>query len=111
MFHSTGLSWLLSGQETICHCRRGGFNPWVGKEMAIHSYSCLGNSKDRGAWWATVKGVTKEGLLKSWTQLRAKQPQSQYCLIGDWLNPKGLSPGGLTVKLRACSRQQEGWCP
>ena len=22
-------------------------------------YSCLGNSMDRGAWWATVLGVTK----------------------------------------------------
>ena len=23
-------------------------------------YSCLGNPTDRGAWWATVHGVTKE---------------------------------------------------
>ena len=23
-------------------------------------YSCLGNSTDRAAWWATVYGVTKE---------------------------------------------------
>ena len=23
-------------------------------------YSCLGNPKDRGAWWAAVHGVTKE---------------------------------------------------
>ena len=23
-------------------------------------YSCLGNSTDRRAWWATVHGVTKE---------------------------------------------------
>ena len=23
-------------------------------------YSCLGNPKDRGAWWATVRGVTEE---------------------------------------------------
>ena len=22
-------------------------------------YSCLGNPKDRGAWWATAHGVTK----------------------------------------------------
>ena len=27
-------------------------------------YSCLENSMDRGAWWATVHGVTK-----SWTKL------------------------------------------
>ena len=23
-------------------------------------YFCLGNPMDRGAWWATVQGVTKE---------------------------------------------------
>ena len=23
-------------------------------------YSCLGNPEDRGAWWATVHGVTKQ---------------------------------------------------
>ena len=28
-------------------------------------YSCLENSMDRGAWWATVHRVTK-----SWTQLK-----------------------------------------
>ena len=35
------------------------------KEMETPSkYSCLGNPMDRGAWQATVHGVTK-----SWTQL------------------------------------------
>ena len=32
------------------------------KGMATHSYSCLENSMDKGAWWATVHGVAK-----SWT--------------------------------------------
>ena len=27
-------------------------------------YSCLENSMDRGAWWATVHGVTKSQTLK-----------------------------------------------
>ena len=27
-------------------------------------YSCLGNSMDRGAWWATVHGVTKSGTTE-----------------------------------------------
>ena len=27
-------------------------------------YSCLGNPMDRGTWWATVRGVSK-----NWTQL------------------------------------------
>ena len=31
------------------------------KEMVTTPvYSCLGNSLDRGAWWATVHGVAKE---------------------------------------------------
>ena len=30
-----------------------------------HQYSCLGNSIDRGTWWATVHRVSK-----SWTQLK-----------------------------------------
>ena len=31
------------------------------KGMATHPlrYSCLENSMDRGAWWATVHGVTR----------------------------------------------------
>ena len=44
-----------------------GNNPWVGKiswrrDSNPIQYSCLGNPMDRGAWWATVHGVSK-----SWT--------------------------------------------
>ena len=35
------------------------------KEMAAHQYSCLENSMVRGAWWATVHGVTKSQLRLS----------------------------------------------
>ena len=35
-----------------------------GKNGNPLQYSCLGNPMDRGAWWATVHGVTE-----SWTQL------------------------------------------
>ena len=30
-------------------------------------HSCLENPKDRGAWWATVQGITK-----TWTQLSTR---------------------------------------
>ena len=37
-----------------------GWEDPLDKEMATHSsYSCLGNPLDRGAWQATVQGVTK----------------------------------------------------
>ena len=41
----------------------GGEDP-LEKEMATLQYFCLGNSMDRGAWQASIHGVTK-----SWTQL------------------------------------------
>ena len=53
------------GKEPTCQCRRLGFDPWVGKipgegnDNPLH-YSCLENPMDRGAWWATVHGITKE---------------------------------------------------
>ena len=31
-------------------------------------YSCLGNPMDRGAWWATVCGVTKESHMTATNQ-------------------------------------------
>ena len=35
-----------------------GRSPGVGNGNPLQ-YSCLENSMDRGAWWATVHGVTK----------------------------------------------------
>ena len=32
-----GVPWWLSSKESTCQCRRPGFNPSVGKEMATHS--------------------------------------------------------------------------
>ena len=58
------LPWWLSGKEPACQCRRHGFDPWVGKTPGkgndnLLQYPCLGNPTDRGAWRATVCGVTK----------------------------------------------------
>ena len=44
-------------------------------------YSCLGNSMDRGAWWATVHGVTRSRTrLSNWarTRLRMQRARPQY---------------------------------
>ena len=69
-----GFSGGTSGKETICQCRRCkrlGFDPWVEKIPGGGNgnplqYSCLGNPMDRGAWWATVCGVTKSGTWLSY---------------------------------------------
>ena len=35
------------------------------EEMATYLYSCLKNPMDRGAWWAIVYGVSKNGMRLS----------------------------------------------
>ena len=45
-----------------------GRSPGIGHGNPLQ-YSCLENPKDRGAWWATVHGVTKESNMTE--QLRA----------------------------------------
>jgi len=60
----------LSGKESACNAgdtAEVGLIPGLGRYPAGGNgnplqYSCLGNPMDRGAWWATVHGVTK-----SWT--------------------------------------------
>ena len=59
-----GLLQWLSGKESACQCRRCGFDPWVGKipwsrKWQSTQFSCLGNPMNRGAWQATVHGVSK----------------------------------------------------
>jgi len=62
-----------AGKESTCQCRRCQrrvFNPWVGRSPGGGNgkpiqHSCLENPMDRGAWRATVCGITK-----SQTQLK-----------------------------------------
>ena len=63
--------WGLSGGSAVknlpANAGDGGLNPWSGRSLGEGNghplqYSCLGNPMDRGAWRATVHGVTK-----SWT--------------------------------------------
>ena len=54
-------------KESTYRCKRHRFDPWVRKIPGVGNgnplqYSCLGNPGDRGAWRATVHGITK-----SWT--------------------------------------------
>ena len=77
-----GLTKLLSGKEHTCRCRRcqrWKFNPWVWPHKGGNGnplqYSCLENSMDRGAWWATVHGVTKtQTWLSDWAHNFQMQP-------------------------------------
>ena len=68
-----GLPWWLSGKESACNAGdRGDASsiPGLGKSPGgehgnPRHYSCLENTMDRGALWATVHRIAK-----SWTQLK-----------------------------------------
>ena len=52
-------------KESACNEGDPGSIPGLGRSSGGGNssplqYSCLGNHMDRGAWWATVHGVTKE---------------------------------------------------
>ena len=57
------------GKESACSAADLGSIPGLGRSPEEGNgnplqYSCLENSMDGGAWWATVHGV-----IKSWTRL------------------------------------------
>ena len=52
------------GKEYACTVGDLGSNPGSGRSPVEGNgnplqYSCLGNPIDRGAWWATVRGVAR----------------------------------------------------
>ena len=60
-----GLSRWFSGKESACPAADMGPITVLGRSPGEGNgnplqYSCLGNPMDRGAWWATVHGVTKD---------------------------------------------------
>ena len=64
--HSEGCLFILGfpGSSDGKGHRRCGFDPWSGRSPGEGNgyplqYSCLENSMDRGAWWATVHRVAQ----------------------------------------------------
>ena len=58
---------VLVGKESARNAGDSGSIPGSGRFPGEENgnplqYSCLENSMDRGAWWATVHGVAKIGL-------------------------------------------------
>ena len=65
-----GLLWWLRGKEPACWCRRCRLGRSPGERNGNPlQYSCLGNSMDSGAWWATVHG----GLKRNGHYIATKQ--------------------------------------
>ena len=64
LYYSTGFLGGSHGTESACNAGDPGLIPELGRSLGEGNgnplqCSCLGNPIDRGAWWATVHGVTK----------------------------------------------------
>ena len=67
--HAGGFPGGSDGKASTCNAGDPGSIPELGRPPGEGNdnplqYSCLENSMDGGAWWATIHGVTK-----SWTRL------------------------------------------
>ena len=74
-----GLARWCDGKGSTCQCRRSrdlgsifglGRSPGEGNGNPLQ-HSCLENSVDRRAWWATVRGVAKELGMTEWLSTHA----------------------------------------
>ena len=57
------------GKESACSGEDPGSIPWSGRTPRggngnLLQYSCWENPLERGAWWATVQGVTESDLTE-----------------------------------------------
>ena len=95
----TGLPWRFSGKESVCSAGATGDvgsipglgrSPGGGHGNSLQ-YSCLENHKDRGAWRATVCGVTH-----SRTRLQRLTHACALCM--STLTQKGIEQ--LSISLR-----------
>ena len=77
----------LNSKESTCNAGYAGSVPGLGRcpgegNGNTHQYSCLENSMDRGAWWATVHRVTKGHDWSYWAEMWA--PPQKFLV--NWLD-------------------------
>ena len=95
-----------AGEESSCNAgdpRDAGSIPELGRFLGEENgnplqFSCLENSMDRGAWWATVHGVAKS---------QTEQLSMHACLIshkawGGEVGVRRLSVNDLRITGRTC---------
>ena len=97
------------GKESVCKARDQGSVPGLGSSSGEGNgnpfqYSCLENSKDREAWWATVHGVAELDTTELLTQ-------STVHITQMWLIscPCGQCPGSWSWETQSLCSESCGW--
>ena len=77
------------GKESTCNAGDLGSIPGLGRSPGEGhgnplQYSCVENSMDRGAWWATVHGVAKSQDTTARLRIRYDTTVKQYSLVWVW---------------------------
>ena len=102
----------LAGKESTCSAGNLGSIPGSGRSPGEGNgnplqYSCLENPTDRGAWQATVHGVTRVGhnLVTELLPPGRRAPGWLGVLPGPWWTvvPHGWRDGALTVRANITS--------
>ena len=144
VYPSFGLLWWLRRLKNTGNAGNSGWIPGLGRSPGEGNgypfqYSCLENSRDRGAWWATAHGVSKAGhdwvtdttlhYYPSFRTRREHRPthQSKWQIEGrtvikspslHWLLPSNFSGGskllilsGLLNQSSSSSSSEDPGCP
>ena len=85
-----------SGKESACLAGVTGSISGLGRSPEERTgnplqYSCLGNPMDRGAWWATVHGVTESDLTQHKCTFLLRHPMICMPLAAKSKNPNMLT--------------------
>ena len=100
-WETLGLPRWLTGKESACQCgrcRRHRFDPRLERFPATghgkpFQYSCLRNPTERGAWQATVHGVTKSRTPLSMHARKGDSESSKKKILGKQRRIIIFSPG------------------
>ena len=110
-----GLPWWLTGKGSARQYRRRRLSPWVRKfpwrrKWQPTQCSCLENSIDKGAWWATVHGVMKESDTTEWVHRHTpSEPSWPTLTVGSHRTGSSAGKCRLLIKHQE-ARFQTPWC-
>ena len=97
--YSAGVKHLSAHAGDVGLIPESGRSPGEGSDNPLE-YSCQENSMDRGAWWATVHGVTKSQTpLSDWTHTHTAHPLQKEWIICGFLH---VAHGSLPLFVCTC---------